>query len=117
MDIKGKVCVFPKVVGKDNVTIFETTLNRKEGEEYKDSYSIRLNFSKEILPDSKKKFFKEGFVYIMEIEGFLATRAYQTKDGENKVVPTIIVTKAKTLESKEIKKPNQDEAVEDKLPL
>lgn len=119
MDVTGKILLFPKMVGKkDKIQIFETTIARKTQEGYYvDNYTIRVQFTKELLSYEKAKKFKEGNVYSIEIEGFLSTRSYDTKDGVHRVEPLLIVTKAKLLDAgREIKKPS--EAIEDDaLPL
>lgn len=105
LDLKGKIWVFPREVGEKKVLIFETSINRKDGETYKDTFTLRVEFSKDILPDEKKKAFKPGFAYQMEIEGFLSTRGYDTDGGiKHRVDPVVKVLKAKSVgEPKEVK--------------
>ena len=98
MDIKGQCLVFVSEVGKAKAKIFSTTISRKEGEEYKDNKSVQLNFAQKILPDEKKAAFSAQKAYKMEIEGFLTTRGYSTKDGDYKIDIIIQVTKAKCLD-------------------
>ena len=125
MDIKGKIYVFPKEVGKNKIKIFETTISRKEGEKYADNYTIRVQFSKELLPDEKKEAYKVGFVYGFEVEGFLSTRGYDVDGGIKHITePLIIVNKAKGIDQgREVKqKPKEPasdalEANPDALPL
>lgn len=124
MDVTAKkVSIFPKVVGKDKPTkIFETTIARKDIElGYKDNYTIQVKFAKDVMTDEKAEAFKEGYVYQFELEGFLTTRSYVTKEGVKRIEPLIFVTKAKCLDKgKEVKKPSEksiDVAEEDALPL
>jgi len=117
MDIKGKIMVFPKEVGENKIKIFETSINRKEGDKYVDKMTLRVNFAKNFLPDAQKTSFKVGRCYEMEIEGFLTTRSYVTKNGEKRVEPVVQVIKAKCTGSKEItikeKAPEEERLVVD----
>lgn len=106
MEFTGKTNVFVKEVGEKKIKIFEASISRKDKEgNYVDNYTIRLNFSPEILPDTAKAKFKVGYRYQMEIAGFLSTRSFQNKEGKKIVEPLLFVTSAKSLDSgKEIKK-------------
>lgn len=112
MDIKGKILVFPKEVGTTKkIKIFETSISRKDGEKYVDNYTMRVDFSKDVLPEEKKAAFKVDYVYSMEVEGFLTTRKYETKNGVRIIDPVVKVTKAKSLDKgRPVQKKQQAEA-------
>ena len=118
MDVKGIVYLFPKKVGKEEKegVIFETTLNRKEGDNYVDSFTLQVDFAKELLTDEAKKKYDSNKVYKFEIvEGFLTTRSWTDKDGKKHTAPKIKVTKAKRLD--EGRPVNRKEKVEEDLGL
>ena len=111
MNVTGKITIFPKEIGKDNIKIFETTISHKDDNgKYLDNVTIRVNFAKNILPDAAKTTFKVGKAYQMEVEGFLTTRGYDTKDGKHRSEIMLQVTKAKTTASKDVQqKPKAEE--------
>lgn len=96
MDVKGKIWVFVKEVGKDDKKskIFETSISRKDGEKFVDSLSLQLDFSKSLLDDKKKAKFDTEKAYQMNIEGFLSTRSYTDKNGNRRIEPVIKVLNA-----------------------
>lgn len=107
MNVNGKMTLFVKEVGKDKIKIFETSISHKDKEgNYKDTVTVRVDFSKELLTDEQKGVFKVGYAYPVEIEGFLTTRGYETKDGKHKSEVSIYVSKAKCdwANAKEVKK-------------
>lgn len=110
MNVSGKITFFPKEVGKDNkIVIFETTISRKdESGNYVDNYTIRVQFQKSILPDEKKTTLKPTKAYSAEIEGFLTTRSYETKDGKRRIEPLLVVSKAKITGSKDVNRVKED---------
>lgn len=115
MNVKGKVTLFVKEVGKDKIKVFETCLSHKDSEgNYKDKVTLRVEFGKELLPDERKAAFKVGHAYPVEIEGFLTTRGYDNKDGVHVSEVLIFVQKAKCdwTNAKEVKqKPKNEELI------
>ena len=111
MNVTGKITIFPKEIGENKIKIFETTISHKdENGQYLDNVTIRVNFAKNILPDASKTTFKVGKAYTMEIEGFLTSRGYDTKDGKHRSEIMLQVTKAKTTASKDVtQKPKAEE--------
>lgn len=106
MDIKGKITVFPKEVGKDKIKIFETSINRKDKDgNYKDGYTLRVVFSEDVLSGDNRNKMKAGNYYGFEVEGFLTTRGYEDKNGNHRTEPVIFVNKGKLTEKgKPVKK-------------
>lgn len=95
MDIKGKILVFVKEIGKDKIKIFETTISRKNEEgDYIDNYSIRVQFPASVMPDKAKAKFKTDKAYYMNVEGFLSTRGYEDSEGDYHIYPLIVAQKA-----------------------
>lgn len=107
MNVSGKFNMFVREIGEKKIKVFETTISRKDKDgNYLDNVTVRVEFSKEFLPDEKKSYFIEGYYYPMEIiTGFLSTRGYDNRDGKHVSEIVIHVTKAKTTaEPKPVKK-------------
>lgn len=113
MNVTGKITLFPKEVGEKKIKIFETSLSRKdENGNYVDNYTLRVQFSKDIMPDASKSRFNVDKAYSMEIEGFLTTRGYDDKNGKHRTEPVLFVSKAKTTGSKDVtRKAKVDEPI------
>lgn len=97
MNITGTAYLFvkkwkaKKEEDKD-ITIFETSISRKEDDEYLGNYYLRVNFAEKALSNDQRAKFKEEFIYQIEIvKGFLTTR--EGKDGVN--LPCIMVQEFK----------------------
>lgn len=97
MNITGTAYLFvkkwkAKKEGDKDITIFETSISRKEDDEYTGNYYLRVNFTEKALSNEQRAKFKEELIYQIEIlKGFLTTR--EGKDGEN--LPCILVQEFK----------------------
>lgn len=97
MNITGTAYLFvkkwkAKKEGDKDITIFETSISRKEDDEYLGNYYLRVNFAEKALSNEQRAKFKEEFIYQIEIvKGFLTTR--EGKDGVN--LPCIMVQEFK----------------------
>ena len=97
MNITGTAYLFvkkwkAKKEGDKDITIFETSISRKEDDEYLGNYYLRVNFAEKALSNDQRAKFKEEFIYQIEIvKGFLTTR--EGKDGVN--LPCIMVQEFK----------------------
>ena len=126
MNITGTAYLFvkkwkAKKEGDKDITIFETSISRKEDDEYLGNYYLRVNFTEKALSNEQRAKFKEEFIYQIDIsKGFLTTR--EGKDGEN--LPCILVqefklkgktpSKRKPSQKKETKEePSLDELLND----
>ena len=126
MNITGTAYLFvkkwkAKKEGDKDITIFETSISRKEDDEYLGNYYLRVNFAEKALSNDQRAKFKEEFIYQIEIvKGFLTTR--EGKDGVN--LPCIMVqefklkgkipSKKKQSQKKEAKKePSLDDLLND----
>lgn len=117
MNISGKCNVFVREVGEKKIKIFETSFSHKNTDgAYIDNVSVRVDFSKDFLPDEKKAAFKVGYMYPIEIlEGFITTRGYDARDGKRIKEVSLQVGRARTCGAPvEIKKPEKaDDATDD----
>jgi hypothetical protein len=97
MNISGKATIFVREVGKDDnkAKIFETTFSHKDKDgKYVDNVTVRVDFSKELLPDNAKKAFKPGWCYPIVIDsGFISTRGYDNKEGKRKKEISLYIVK------------------------
>ena len=126
MNITGTAYLFvkkwkAKKEGDKDITIFETSISRKEDDEYLGNYYLRVNFAEKALSNDQRAKFKEEFIYQIEIvKGFLTTR--EGKDGVN--LPCIMVQEFKlkgktpskrkpTQKKEEEKEPSLDDLLND----
>ena len=126
MNITGTAYLFvkkwkAKKEGDKDITIFETSISRKEDDEYLGNYYLRVNFAEKALSNDQRAKFKEEFIYQIEIvKGFLTTR--EGKDGVN--LPCIMVQEFKlkgktpskrkpTQKKEEEKEPSLDDILND----
>ena len=126
MNITGTAYLFvkkwkAKKEGDKDITIFETSISRKEDNEYLGNYYLRVNFAEKALSNEQRAKFKEEFIYQIEIvKGFLTTR--EGKDGVN--LPCIMVQEFKlkgktpskrkpTQKKEEEKEPSLDDLLND----
>ena len=126
MNITGTAYLFvkkwkAKKEGDKDITIFETSISRKEDDEYLGNYYLRVNFAEKALSNEQRAKFKEEFIYQIEIvKGFLTTR--EGKDGVN--LPCIMVQEFKlkgktpskrkpTQKKEEEKEPSLDDILND----
>ena len=118
MNINGKINVFVREVGEKKIKIFETSFSRKDEDgNYKDNKSVRVNFSKDFLPDEKKDKMTVGYYYPIEIlEGFLTTRGFDTKDGKHIIELALQIGRAKIVDTPkkvEVKQTTDEGAIVD----
>lgn len=126
MNITGTAYLFvkkwkAKKEGDKDITIFETSISRKEDNEYLGNYYLRVNFAEKALSNEQRAKFKEEFIYQIDIsKGFLTTR--EGKDGVN--LPCILVQEFKlkgktpskkkpTQKKEEEKEPSLDDMLND----
>ena len=115
-----KVKVNDKTTGKEKtITRFETNLSHKEEDgTYSPAFSIRVEFTKDCCSFEQANSFKENVCYMIEIEeGWLDTRSYVNKEGQQKIGLVYRINKCKTIDQKKFtpKSKNSEEA--DELPF
>ena len=118
MNITGTAYLFvkkwkAKKEGDKDITIFETSISRKEDDEYLGNYYLRVNFTEKALSNELRAKFKEEFIYQIDItKGFLTTR--EGKDGEN--LPCIMVQEFKLKGKTPSKKKQSQKKQQEKEP-
>lgn len=99
MDIFGKCNLKCLGVGKDKkIKVFETTFFQTDGNgNYMNHVSVRVIFSKLLMPDNVADRFMMGYSYPYKvIQGFITTRGYETRTGEYKKELVLYIQKGET---------------------
>lgn len=120
MNITGKIIVFveDKVVGKNTIKVFSTSVGKKNEDGSYTNASIGVRFTKENFPLERLNKFQANKCYSFELEeAWLDCRAFQTKDGKDAREIYITIKSAKPLEAKDIVRKDIRESAGKDLPF
>lgn len=118
MDITGEIVLFARKLktkdGKER-TLVTTSISRKwEGENFSRSYSMDVNFSKNLLTEDQIAKLKEDVAYKYEVEtGWLSLTKYTDKNGKDVIKPCVFIRTGKLLKATKVDLEKKQKALEE----